>query len=223
MTAPSPTVVALVALALVSSGAAPAVPLLQHDSSGITGIPTAWFRLDSSSLKDPDWPAKWAHCSLFVCTPRLTHAELVQVKRDIPGAKLIAYFDTQFAMIDAGCASSGDSKYYQSVNRFFKPEWAITDLHTGLPVCLQSHLGWAKTRPAGFVVMPQSADAMANFHREVTFNSSSGIGSELFDGLYLDDSQTVYSGVFEQIILSQTDLFDIDGDGKPDNISDSTQ
>ena len=131
--------------------------LLDADDSLGLDTPTAWFRIDAGTMKDPGWPAKWAHYKLLVCTPRLTHAQLTQIKRDIPGAKLIAYFDTQFAMIDRGCASSGDSAYYQAVNRFFRPEWAITDLspgaNRGLPVCLQSHLGWAKTRPAGFVVM----------------------------------------------------------------------
>ena len=61
---------------------------------------------------------------------------------------------------------------------------------------------------------------MANFHSQVTFNSSSGLGSELFDGLYLDDSQAIYSDVFAQILLSQTHLFDIDGDGQPNAVGD---
>ena len=62
--------------------------------------------------------------------------------------------------------------------------------------------------------MPESADAFAAFHKQVTFNQSS------WDGLYLDDSTTMYDEHFAQIIASQTDLFDINGDGKPDNISD---
>jgi hypothetical protein len=175
----------------------------------------AWFRVDFDTLKDPAWPSQWLNYSLLVCTPRFSEAQLRQIKRDVPGAKLLAYFDTQFAMIDKGCASSGNSEYYQAVNRYFKPEWAITDLRTGLPVCLQPHKGWAETRPAGFVVTPQSADAMARYHREVTFGNASS-----WDGLYLDDSQTVYNEVFAQIITAQTSLFDIDGDGKADNVSD---
>ena len=179
-----------------------------------TGNATAWFRIDFDTLQDPSWPHAWAHFKLLVCTPRFTERELTQIKQAIPGAKLLAYFDTQFAMIDKGCASSGNSPYYQAVGKYFRPEWAITDLHTGLPVCLQSHKGWAETRPAGFVVMPPSADAFAQFHREITFNATS------WDGLYLDDSQSTYNEVFSQIITSQTDLFDIDGDGRADNVSD---
>ena len=179
------------------------------------GNSSAWFRIDFDTLHDPAWPAAWAHYKLLVCTPRFSEQELAQIKRDVPGAQLLAYFDTQFAMIDKGCASSGNSPYYQAVNHFFQPEWAITDLSTGLPVCLQPHKGWAETRPAGFVPMPASADAMARYHKEVTFGNASS-----WDGLYLDDSQSTYSPVFAQIITAQTHSFDIDGDGRADNVSD---
>ena len=68
---------------------------------------------------------------------------------------------------------------------------------------------------AGFVPMPASADAMARYHKEVTFGNASS-----WDGLYLDDSQSTYSPVFAQIITAQTHSFDIDGDGRADNVSD---
>jgi hypothetical protein len=177
----------------------------------------AFFRLDFANLADPGWPEQYLHYSIFVCTPRFTETERTRIKKDIPGAKLLAYFDTQFAMINKGCASSGDTPYYQAVNKYFKPEWAITDLRTGMPICLQSHTGWANTRPAGFVIMPQSADALSQFHREVTFGNASS-----WDGLYLDDSGTTYSEPFQHIITAQTTQFDIDADGRPDNISDIT-
>eukprot|EP01043_Picozoa_sp_COSAG02_P009115 COSAG02_NODE_304_length_25204_cov_11.025095_21_plen_163_part_00 len=130
------------------------------------------FRLDFDTLNSPGWPALYKNYSLFVCSPRLQEEHLQEVRAAIPGAKLIAYFDTQFAMIDKGCASSGGASYYRAFNEYFRPEWAITDLTTGLPICLQNKKGWAGTQPAGWVAFPAAVDAVARYHRDVTMNAS---------------------------------------------------
>ena len=183
--------------------AAPPPPVLKRAS----------FRLGLDDLTGPDWPARFRNYSLFVCSPRFEERHLQQVRRDIPGAKLIAYFDTQFAMIDKGCASSGGTGYYKAFNRYFKPEWAITDLGTGLPVCLQSKRGWAGTQPAGWVAFPAAVDAVAKYHKEVTFNAS-------WDGMYLDDAGSTYNRRFASLVEDASGgNFDIDGDGQADSLA----
>jgi hypothetical protein len=172
----------------------------------------ASFILGLDDLKSPDWPTRWANYSLFVCQPQLEEEHLQKIRRDIPGAKLLAYFDTQFAMIDSGCATSGNASYFKALNRYFKPQMAITDLHTGLPICLQPHRGWAGTQPAGWVAFPNSVDAMAAFHREVTMTVS-------WDGLYLDDAGSEYDMHFAEIIQDASDRYDIDGDGLSDDLA----
>ena len=116
-------------------------------------------------------------------------------------------------MINKGCASSGASPYYNAYNKYFNSSWAITDLHTGLPICLQSHRGWAGTQPAGFVVFRESAEALARLIGKVT------LASRVWDGVYLDDGTTMYNPKFLSLILATTDYFDINGDGQADDVA----
>ena len=147
-------------------------PVRRASARARTASDQAMFRLDFDTLQSPGWPEQYTNYSLFVCSPRLQEEHLQEVRAAIPGAKLIAYFDTQFAMIDKGCASSGGSSYYQAFNKYFQPKWAITDLASGLPICLQSKRGWAGTQPAGWVAFPAAVDAVARYHRDVTMNAS---------------------------------------------------
>jgi hypothetical protein len=56
-------------------------------------------------------------------------------------------------------------------------------------VCLQDKRGWAGTQPAGWVAFPAAVDAVARYHKEVTYNAS-------WDGLYLDDAGSGYDLYF---------------------------
>ena len=90
----------------------------------------AYYKLMSSDLTNASWPAGFTQYSLFVANPGMTAAEINRVRATVPGSKVLAYSDQSWAYIGTGC-SEGNSAF----TKYFQPHWAVTDLHTGLPVC----------------------------------------------------------------------------------------
>ena len=86
-----------VALLLAAAAAAHAQPPLAG------GQNRAYFLLTYDMLSTAGWPANFVQYGLFITQPTHFTSELVsKVKRDIPGAKVLAYFDAVNIPIKAG-------------------------------------------------------------------------------------------------------------------------
>jgi len=182
----------------------------------------AYFLLTFDMLSEPGWPAKFAHYGLFITQPTHFTAELVRkVKRDVPGAKVLAYFDAVNIPIIAGCSTGSPmgnnpvqrslpddpAGYYKQLRSTFQESWVIRDLgNKSTPICVYPGL-------AGYVLMQESADAIVAFHKAVTLARG-------YDGLYVDmltDDWWVAPKYAPQLVNVS---FDCDGDGKPNTFTD---
>ena len=191
-------------------------------SMPLPGQPTPWpvsrghayYKLTAADLANTSWPAGFEHYSLFIAVPDLSATELAKVKATVPGAKVLAYSDMSWVYVGAGC-SEGNRNF----SAYFKPQWAITDLRTGLPVC---PFGAAATPldpspkltpVAAAVLMQESADALVAYHREVTLAAP-------YDGLYVDDFEYAFPASWATNVVNVTNgAFDTDGDGLPDSLA----
>jgi hypothetical protein len=174
----------------------------------------AYFKLARSDLANSSWPTGFTQYSLFVANPGMTEAQLHKVRATVPGGKLLAYSDQSWAYVGKGCSESNGV----FAKKYFQPHWAVTDLHTGLPVC---PFGASPTPldpspkitpVAAAVLMRESADALVRYHTEVTLAVS-------YDGLYLHDYEEVFPATWAANIVNFTNKsFDCNGDGQPDTL-----
>ena len=115
-------------------------------------------------------------------------------------------------MIDRGCASSGGASYYRAFNEYFRPEWAITDLTTGFPICLQSKKVGQEHNPlAG--LLSSCCGCCGSLSQRCDHECL--VGWPL-----LDDAGSQCNPRFAAIVADSSDNnFDVDGDSQPDSIA----
>ena len=223
-------------LALVEA-AAPGFPMMQIDaetigaegaavqSKGSRTTPAAYFLLTFDMLRAPDWPAAYANYSLFITSPTFFSSDLVaKVHQDVPGSKVLAYFDSVSVPLKIGCSTGSPmgnlpiqrrlpddpDGYYKQLRAGFNTSWLLRSADGKLePLCPFPGL-------AGYVLMQESADYLAKFHRDVTMARG-------FDGVYLDMLTDDY-WVAPQPPWGPSNLnvtqFDCDGDGRTNTVKD---
>lgn len=119
--------------------------------------------------------------------------------------------------INAGCShADGPRHTHFNFTSYFRTEWAITNLRTGLPVCPFGPVSTANPRPvwgvAATVLMRESADALARWHAEVTLPAG-------YDGLYIDNWHASFSPTWARSLVELTNgSFDCNGDGLADSV-----
>eukprot|EP01052_Picozoa_sp_SAG31_P010689 SAG31_NODE_592_length_13726_cov_7.188082_9_plen_393_part_00 len=178
----------------------------------------AFYSLHVNDLSDPSWPASFRHYRLFVASLGFTAADIAKVKADVPGSMVLAYTDWSWAYISAGCSQADGPRHtHFNFTSFFKTEWAITDLRTRMPVCPFGPVSAINPRPAwgvaATILMKDSADALARWHREVTLSAP-------YDGIYIDNWHGSWSAAWARNLVALTNGsgFDCNGDGKPDTL-----
>eukprot|EP01052_Picozoa_sp_SAG31_P000520 SAG31_NODE_15_length_37942_cov_32.078297_25_plen_198_part_00 len=140
--------------------------------------PQAYFLLTFDMLSHPGWPMDFRNYSLFIASPtHFTTALVNKVHRDIPGSRVLSYFDSISIPLKIGCSTGspmGDnpvqrqlpddpSGYYQSLRTGFNESILLRDLSKpgAQPYCLFPGL-------ASYVLTKQSADFLVHFHADVT-------------------------------------------------------
>jgi hypothetical protein len=211
------------------SGASPVVaqqPLRSADARPAAAAPSneapsrpqrprhAYYKLSRADVANTSWPMGFEHYTLFVANPGFTRAELTKVHTTVPGSQVLAYSDMSWAYVGVGCSESNGN-----FSQYFKPEWAITNLHTKQPVCpfgaSPSPLDPSpKVDPvAAAVLMQDSALALVRYHKEVTLAAP-------YDGLYLDDFELMFPASWVSNVVAFTNnSFDTNGDGQPDTVA----
>ena len=215
----------------------PLLPLLLAGLAPSIGAatPQAYFLLTYDMLAAPSWPADYRHSSrtgtvhhrLFITSPTHFSAELVdKVHTDIPGAKVLAYFDSVSVPLKLGCSTGSPmgnnpiqrrlpddpQGYYEQLRAGWNASWLLRELKPDgaapTPLCIFPGL-------AGYVLQKDSAEFIAKFHHDVT-------KSRGFDGLYVDmltdDYWVAPTPPWNNVNL--TTPFDCDGDGKPNTVKD---
>lgn len=190
----------------------------QRPEPAVPTLPTptprhAYYKLSQADVSSPTWPAGFEHYSLFIANPGFTATELQRVRSSVPGSAVLAYSDMSWAYVGTGC-SEGNGNF----SKFFKPEWAVTNLRNNQPVC---PFGASPTPldpspkidPVAAAVLTQvSADALVRYHTEVTLAAP-------YDGLYMDDYEHTFPASWVSNIVAFTNnSFDTNGDGKADTV-----
>lgn len=190
----------------------------------VAATPNAYFLLTFDMLSSPDWPASYANYSLFIASPTHFDAQLVQqVHRDVPGSRVLAYWDTVSVPLKEGCSTGSPmgnnpvqrllpddpTGYYAQLRETFSSGWTLRQL-------LQTPEGTTKTLCyypglASYVLTQHSADAIVEFHKNVTLRRG-------FDGLYLDMlTDDWFLGSFDADLAKLS--FDSDGDALPNTVA----
>ena len=186
--------------------------------------PAAYFLLTFDMLAQSNWPADYRKYSLFIASPTFLSAELIaKVHRDVPGSKVLAYFDSVSMPLKLGCSTGSPmgnlavqrrlpddaDGYYKQLRTGFNESWLLRNVSNGEPLCPFPGL-------AGYVLQKASADFITKFHHDVTMVRG-------FDGVYLDMLTDDYwvspNPPWGPTSLNATE-FDCDGDGQPDNAKD---
>ena len=189
--------------------------------------PQAFFLLSYDMLSRPTWPSSYRNYSLFIASPTHFSAELVQkVHADIPGSRVLAYFDSVSIPLKVGCSTGSPmgnnpvqrplpddpEGYFKELRATFNATWLIRDLGRGMePICLYPGL-------AGYVLQQESADSIARFHAAVT-KAEYG-----FDGLYVDMLTDLYWMADDPMANPMSKMnvssggFDCSGDGAADSV-----
>lgn len=190
----------------------------------------AYYILSMDDLSSPTWPAAFASYSTFIVQPlNFTRAMVDKVRTDIPGSRVLAYFDSQDIPIKSGCSTGdpmgdkpgrmfpGDGPYYEALRDAFPAKWAVYQLPANGDavdtVCLYPGL-------AAYFPMADSVAALAKFHFDITFEGQPAGPTGRWDGLYLDNQvATAAERVSELSALGVP--VDTNGDGKPDSAADT--
>ena len=175
---------------------------------------------------------------VFVASPQNMTKELIaQIKQDVPGSKVVGYFDfgdIPLAHDDTECPfckghimgdrlgrncsttySCGPSPFLSALQKAFPRRLAVHDITDGLPgIMLESYPGLAK-----YVWGQESATAMAEFLGQWALDHG-------FDGMYLDGYIQPNRIDFDQCktkeegclsFMKPNRTYDINGDGKADS------
>jgi len=127
--------------------------------------PQAFFLLSYDMLSRPTWPSSYRNYSLFIASPTHFSAELVQkVHADIPGSRVLAYFDSVSIPLKVGCSTGSPmgnnpvqrplpddpEGYFKELRATFNATWLIRDLGRGMePICLYPGLAGYVLQQAG--------------------------------------------------------------------------
>ena len=202
---------ALCAMGCLSTGSEPSAPdgpgPSPDDTSGDGQTTKAYFVLQGGDLRGANWPAAFAEYSLMVCNPSLSATDVAQIRTDLPGCVLLAYFNVQDSPIGMFA-----SPYYQAMEAVFDSTQCLIDLDTGKVVRQQGHdEGTPGSGYPHFIFNDGTIEALVAFHRDVTMAAG-------WDGFYLDQSTGFYPPWRRAMLLDQTPNFDFDADGVSDSI-----
>lgn len=189
----------------------PAPPAPDDDGDGgkddSTAAPLAFFVLHGSDIRGTDWPEAYVGYRLFVCSPSLSPESIMDVRRMIPGAVLLAYHNTQ----DIPLGRHEGNPYYNALEAAFDSSLCVTDLATGNVVRQQGATEEPGTEIPHYIVQQSTAEILVAFLRDVTLAND-------YDGLYLDQSNQSYPPWRRAILEGLTGGFDTNGDGAPESI-----
>jgi hypothetical protein len=214
----------------------------------------AFYVLFSDQVESSTWPGKLCQNNgigpqgtecvdarqykngIFIASPQnMTKHLIAKVKQDVPGAKVLAYWDFGDIPLShseecpfckghimgdrpgRNCSTTyhcGPSSFLTSLHEVFPNKLAVHDITDGLPgVMLESYPGLAK-----YIWTSKSAQLLAEF-------LSKWITDHGFDGMYFDGYITPASIDFHQCktkeegctsFMKPNRTYDIDGDGIPD-------
>ena len=231
-------------MASSASSTEPAIPAAKIQQQ-------AFYILFDYQIENPAWPKsvcqndgegeQGSHCvgpmdiyagGVIITQPmNITQAHIAKVKREVPGALMMAYWCMEFIPVytlDTGDCSSGHimgdragrncsttykctdgqtPEFNRLVNNAFPRHWAQTDLSNGTV-----HCGY--TGQATYVPFKESAESLAVMLASVVNKAG-------FDGIYLDgylDPATY--GEFKTPKFPSGAMYDFNGDGKADSPQD---
>eukprot|EP01048_Picozoa_sp_COSAG05_P029853 COSAG05_NODE_10049_length_586_cov_0.882957_1_plen_145_part_10 len=112
-----------------------------------------YYKLGSADLKAKDWPAHFVKYTHIVADPGFSSAEIAQIRRDLPGRRLIAYTCMSWAYVKlpctnctaprgtnmAGCSGCPGPRCVDRLDSAGQPYWKdsynVRNLHDGKAVC----------------------------------------------------------------------------------------
>ena len=216
------------AAALASLGPARGRSLGAGGAGGQVGR-RAFYILFAGDVAAPDFAEKYAEKyagGTFIANPNNFTTETTQAVRDaVPGSRVLLYFDFQHLPFKRGCGTGHpmgdrtspprDCKVYPcglgafgaAFQEVVKPEWLVTRVKDGEPVCGYPGL-------TSIVWTEDSAAALAGFVGGWAVENG-------FDGVYLDgrEAPNRFASLYKAQInpKGEKHLFDTDGDGKADS------
>lgn len=173
----------------------------------LTGIPSALFILQATDLLTSAWPAAYAGYSTFVCNPSLKAYEVQKIHNDIPGALALAYVNLQ----DLQYESNLDNPYWAAFASVFDSSLCVRDRPTGRVIRVHGYNGVPGSGLMHAIPHQRNVEILVAFHRDVTMAAG-------FDGLYLDESYSVYPPWRRSAVSAQSANFDVDADGLADTV-----
>lgn len=169
----------------------------------------AFFTLHGTDIRSAGWPGNYSRFSLFVCDPSLTAEQIAEIRADIPGARLLAYFNIQ----DIPLHMYPGNPYHAALDAVFDSSLCMINLDDGSIVHVQGYTGVPGSGQPHYVLRPESVEILVAFHRDVTMSGD-------WDGMYLDQCTGTYPTWRREYVLDQTLRFDANGDGLPDRMDD---
>lgn len=151
-----------------------------------------------SKIGGKGWPDAFLKYSVLVADPGMTPTMLSQVRKDLPGRKLVAYTCMGWAYVSQPCTNCTGTKCsgcpsarcVDTLDADGKPYWnanfTVRNLNDNRPICPFGGLNNAVVPVATWIPNVESVAAMVKFHEERTL-----IG---YDGIYIDDYMTSYYG-----------------------------
>jgi hypothetical protein len=150
-----------------------------------------YYKLEGPEINSKGWPQTFFKYSTIVVNPGLKPEVLAQVRKDLPGRKLVAYTCMGWAYVSQPCTNCTGSKCSGCPNSrcvdtvdasgapYWNETWNVRNLHDGRPICPFGGLHNPIDPVAAWIPQRESVEAMVRFHKEKTV-----VG---YDGIYIDD------------------------------------
>lgn len=174
--------------------------------------------LGHADVISPTFAVDFAAYDLFVAPRELSADDVATVHRVLPSSRVLAYYGYSYVVVPGQCSpncTDTPARCNMTVYpppEYFNASWAVTDLNTGLPLCVEPWSPATERRPWNQMIpMQASADAIVRYWKEVVLTAAP------FDGIYMDDFFSNYPPEWKAHITSVTTRFDIDADGVPDS------
>jgi len=168
----------------------------------VSTIPRMYFMLQSSDLRESDWPSHYLDYKLFVCNPAMTATDIAEVRQAVPAAMLLAYFDLQSLPL-----YEYSEPYYQALTATVDSSLCMINLDDQ---CMLKLEDW---RNPEIILNQTSADLLVAFHRDVTMLQD-------WDGIYLDQCTRRWPFRKRTLLEGLDVTYDIDQDGLADTMDD---
>eukprot|EP00039_Didymoeca_costata_P011662 m.164796 g.164796 ORF g.164796 m.164796 type:complete len:349 (+) comp15247_c2_seq1:192-1238(+) len=177
----------------------------------------AYFMLNEKDIQSNNFTERFSNYSLFVAPLSLSADDINKVHTLLPHAKVIGYYGFSYIVV-GGCSPNctfTPDRCNQTLwpgEQYFNKAWALTDLNTNLPICVEPWYPPQQRRPWNQMIpMKESVDAVVAYMKNIEF------ANKKWDGIYMDDFFSMYPPEWKAHITTVTTLFDIDGDGIADS------